>query len=143
MIKRLEERHLNILTEIWLRASKQSHSFIDYEYWEKNATAMKTVYLPTAKTYVYETTEGEIAGFISFAGNTIAAIFIDPVFQRRGFGKELINFAKQEYDSLELFVYALNTKALNFYLRENFIKVSESIDHNTGETQFKLIYTKR
>ncbi|MDO5570506.1 MAG: GNAT family N-acetyltransferase [Bacteroidales bacterium] len=143
MIKRLEKHHLNRLIDIWLKASKESHSFINYEYWERNSMAMKTIYLPSAKTYVYETDKGEIAGFISFAGNTIAAIFIDPDFQRRGYGKELIDFAKNQYESLELFVYALNQKALKFYLREEFIKKNESVDTNTGETQFKMVFKRK
>lgn len=49
----------------------------------------------------------------------------------------------EEFKSkLKLRVYQRNEKAIKFYLREKFSIQSESVDDNTGEKEFVMIWNK-
>ena len=50
--------------DIWYRAAVLGHPFIDVSYWDKNSGAVRDVYLPSSRTFVFED-KGRLAGFIS------------------------------------------------------------------------------
>lgn len=126
---------------IWLESSAVAHAFIDYGYWKRNAMAMRSVYLPMAKTFVWiNEANGEPAAFISLAGTTVAALFVAPGSERNGIGSALLNFAKQQSDILDLYVYCLNIHAFRFYRRHGFEVIETNTDPNTGEDQYHMIY---
>ena len=55
-------------------------------------------------------------------------------------GKQLLDYAKAIKNELTLTVYAKNTRAINFYHREQFSTGSEKTDDNTGEKEFVLVW---
>ena len=141
MLRKYTEADSAQVIRIWLESSAQSHHFIPLSYWKLNAEAMRSVYLPASLTYVLEN-DSQILGFISFAGNTIAAIFIDIPHQRKGYGKYLIQFAKESFESLQLYVYCKNENALQFYKHQGFTIAGKTTDPNTGEEQLLMTYQK-
>lgn len=50
--------------------------------------------------------------------------------------------AKEFKTKLKLSVYQGNEKAIKFYLREKFSIQSESVDDNTGEKEFIMIWKR-
>ena len=68
--------------------------------------------------------------------------FVKETMQSKGIGKKLLNHAKEVKSTLKLRVYQRNEKAIKFYLRENFCIQSESVDDNTGEKEFVMIWNK-
>jgi putative acetyltransferase len=129
------------MVEIWLEGSKLSHAFIDEHYWTSQQSDMKEKYLPMSTSYVLEET-GDIRGFISVVGNYLAALFIDPRQQGKGYGEQLLNYIKDQADSLDLKVYQQNDRAVRFYLKNGFVIVEEQIDENTSAKEYVMTWRR-
>ncbi len=126
--------------DIWYRAAVSGHPFIDISYWNKNSGAVRDVYLPSSRTFVFED-EGRIAGFISLPEEKfIGALFVDPDFQRRGIGQALLAYVRQERNELCLNVYADNINAVNFYLKNGFKATEERTDTETGCAEIRMTW---
>ena len=135
------ETEIEKLVEIWYGGSLIAHNFIDKDYWKSQRTAMKEKYLPMAETYVISD-ETEIVGFISMVNSYLAALFIDPKHQSKGYGKKLLNFIKGQREKIQLKVYRKNEKAVHFYLKNGFAKIEELLDDQTGEKEFLMEWKK-
>lgn len=140
MIRKFENKDLETIMEIWLNTNIQAHDFIPKEYWISNFNLVKAM-LPNAEIYVYEL-DDKINGFIGIDSAYIAGIFVLNENQSKGIGKELLNRIKGIYSKLSLTVYKKNTKAVNFYQREQFVIKQEQIDGNTGEIEHLMIWNK-
>lgn len=114
--------------------------FIPRDYWRGNFDIVKGT-LPDAEVYVYELDE-KIKAFVGIDKGYIAGIFVSDEMQSRGFGKQLLEQAKELYSKLSLAVYQKNVKAVNFYQREQFIIKQEQIDENTGEIEYLMVWSK-
>lgn len=64
MIRDLKQKDIDKVMEIWLESTIKAHDFMPEKYWQDNYNAVKDIYIPQSKTYVYEEGE-EIKGFIS------------------------------------------------------------------------------
>ncbi|WP_353990409.1 GNAT family N-acetyltransferase [Pediococcus argentinicus] len=74
--------------------------------------------------------------------NFIEGIFVDQEFRSHGVGKHLLDFVKDIYPQLELSVYKKNKRAISFYLKNNFNKVSEELDPDTNEIDYTMQWEK-
>ncbi|MGI5906764.1 MAG: GNAT family N-acetyltransferase, partial [Candidatus Pararuminococcus gallinarum] len=72
----------------------------------------------------------------------IAGIFVSNENQSKGIGRELLHTIKEIYSELSLAVYKKNTRAVNFYQREQFEVKQERIDESTGEIEYFMVWTK-
>lgn len=140
MIRKLNNADLDEVIKIWLNENIKTHFFISPEYWKSNETTVKNL-LPLAEVYIYEKNE-KIVGFIGLDNDYIAGIFIKSDEQSKGIGKKLLNFVKTFKIELNLNVYIKNIKAVNFYKRENFKIKKETVDSNTDEKEFFMIWKK-
>ncbi|TQQ85274.1 GNAT family N-acetyltransferase [Peptacetobacter hominis] len=138
MIRAKNDKDINRIMEIWINTNIKTHSFIDESYWRKNFSIAKDM-ISESEIYVYEI-NGEIVGFIGLMDYYIAGIFVDCRYQSKGIGKELIDYIKNIKKQLNLNVYIKNSRAVDFYLREGFTKLEESIDDNTNECEYKMIW---
>ncbi|MDE1549107.1 N-acetyltransferase [Jeotgalibaca caeni] len=136
-IREAREEELDRLIEIWLDASRQSHSFIDSSYWEENVGVMRGLYLPLSQNTVIED-EGEIVGFLSMMGEELAALFIDPRYQQQGYGQQLLRFVQAHQETIALSVYAKNKNALSFYQKHHFLMIEECVDEPTNEIEYRM-----
>lgn len=50
---------------------------------------------------------------------------------------------KEKKENLSLSVYIKNSRAINFYKRENFKVISENLDENTGEKEFYMTWESK
>ena len=57
-----------------------------------------------------------------------------------GIGKALIEEVKQYFDTLSLCVYAKNSNAVAFYKNIGFVIQKQSIEKETGEQEYCMIY---
>lgn len=131
MIRKLENRDINIIMDIWLKSTIKAHNFIDENYWRKNYNNVKNIYIPISDTFVYED-NGRIKGFVSIINNDfIGALFVDVNSQRMGIGSKLIDYAISIYGNLSLSVYKDNENAFAFYKNKNFKILSEEINKET------------
>lgn len=128
--------------QIWLDTNIEAHKFIQKEYWINNYTAVKEM-LPRAEVYVYkDDNTHQIVGFIGLTNNYVEGIFIKEASQSKGIGKQLLNYVKELKSVLSLRVYQKNIRAVSFYLREQFIIQTESMDDNTNEKEFIMNWSK-
>lgn len=129
------------LTHIWYETSLKAHNFIDSHYWAAHRAAMQYQYLPLAENYVAEI-EIQPCGFVSLLDEALAAIFVHPAFQGRGIGHRLIEHAQGIRHKLILQVYQKNLASVNFYLAHGFQIVDESMDENTQEKEYVMVWEK-
>lgn len=141
MIRAFQKQDLNACMQIWLDGNIAAHHFIAKEYWIQNYEAVAKL-LPEAELYVYEEA-GLIEGFIGLTGNYIAGIFVKEAARSKGIGRQLTDYAKGIKLTLNLQVYARNTRAVSFYQREGFVIQKEGIDESTEEKEFVMSWQAR
>lgn len=138
MIRTFRETDLPAVMQIWLDANIKAHNFIPSSYWTGCYDLVKGI-LPRAELYVHENDAvRQIDGFIGLSGSYVEGIFVKESAQSKGIGKQLLDFAKNRKPGLRLSVYQKNTRAVAFYLREQFLIESEEIDANTGEKEWVM-----
>ena len=136
------EHDLTSVMQIWLDTNIKTHNFISKEYWSANFGTVKNI-LPQAEIYVYENdTDNTIAAFIGLTENYIEGIFVREDLRSQGIGKQLLDHVKVIKPALSLNVYQQNVGAIRFYKREGFSIRSETIDENTNEKEFCMIWSK-
>lgn len=130
---------LDSMVEIWFEGSKQAHNFIQEEYWKSNQKVMKEVYFPMSQSHVLEV-KGVIVGFISLIDEYIAALFVSPQEQGKGYGKIILDYAKDHKRSMNLKVYQENESAIRFYQKNGFIISTDSFDENTSSEEYVMTW---
>lgn len=123
------------IVDVWLAASRESHDFVPYDVWLSHADAMREVYLPSSETYVATDSAGSVIGFVSLAGNELAALFVEPSHQGCGIGRSLLLHAQAKREILTLSVYVNNARAVAFYRSHGFRPQEERIDQRTGQRE--------
>lgn len=142
MIRQSKAEDMEAILQIWLDASCQAHAFIPSSFWEAQVVAMRELYLPSAVTYVYaDRTTGKITGFVSLAGQSIAALFVHPSAQQKGIGKQLMGFVKQKQNPLTLNVYVENAGAIAFYKKQGFRIYRKQIEEQTGHPEYRMNFS--
>lgn len=142
MIRAFEENDLTAIMQIWLDTNMKAHSFIPKEYWADHYEMVRSV-LPQAEIYVHENDATKhIDGFIGFSDEHIEGIFVKEDVQSNGIGKQLLEYAKCVKSNMSLCVYQQNTRAIQFYQREQFVIQSENIDENTNQKEYVMIWKK-
>ena len=142
MIRAFEENDLTAIMQIWLDTNIKAHCFIPKEYWTDNYEMVRSV-LPQAEIYVYENdATKQIDGFIGLSNEYIEGIFVREGIQSNGIGKQLLEYAKCVKSNMSLCVYQENTRAIQFYQREQFVIQSENIDDNTNQKEYVMIRKK-
>ncbi len=140
MIRKIEEKDVNKVADIWLDTNLKAHYFIDADYWKGNFEFVKKAFVQS-EIYVYENA-GEINGFIGLDNEYIAGIFVAYGSQSKGIGKQLIDYVKEKKQKLILNVYQKNIKAIDFYTKEGFVVHGNDIDKATGEKELEMIWIK-
>lgn len=121
MIKLMDKSQTYEVMDVWLRASLYSLSFVESDFWKKHYDYVKEKYIDKNDTFVY-VSDGKVIGFACVgADNMIEGLFVDPDYQNKGIGGELINFLKTEYPILQAEIYAKNRKSLEFVSRLGFV----------------------
>lgn len=142
MIRAFEENDLTAIMQIWLDTNIKAHQFIPKEYWTDHYEMVRSV-LPQAEIYVYENdATKQIDGFIGLSKEYIEGIFVRESVQSNGIGKQLLEYAKSVKSNMSLCVYQKNTRAIQFYQREQFVIQSENTDDNTNQKEYVMIWKK-
>ena len=142
MIRKMEEKDIPDVLQIWLETNIRAHNFIEKEYWTGNYEMVKQI-LPEAEVDVYEDEKnGQIVGFIGMNNQYVEGLFVKESAQSRGIGKQLLDYAKSRKTELRLGVYQKNVRAMRFYLRENFLIQAEEMDEDTNEKEYIMGWGK-
>lgn len=137
IIRKMRKDDIDVVVDIWYKASIQAHSFIPKKYWEDNKNLMKYKYLPISEVYL-AVKDKAVLGFIALVSDNLAAIFVEPKLQGEGIGSLLLDYAKSIRNVLWLKVYVKNKRAVHFYKKKGFKVKSKSTDSDTGEKELVL-----
>ncbi|WP_331470575.1 N-acetyltransferase [Paraclostridium sordellii] len=136
MIRKLENKDIYKIMDIWLKSTIKAHDFIEEKYWRDNYNIVKNIYIPMADSFVYEDDKG-IKGFISIINNEfIGALFVDTDNQGSGIGKQLIDYVMNKYNYLSLAVYKENKKSVDFYISRGFKIIKEQLNEDSGYEEY-------
>lgn len=141
IIKRATEKDYDYLVNIWYHASIEAHHFIPKEFLLAKKIEMKEKYLPESDTLMIEDYKN-LLGFVSMVDDYLAALYIDVKYQKRGYGKRLLDYVKLKHDKIHLNVYKKNESAVNFYLRNGFMIKKETTDEMTKEDEYVMFWHK-
>ncbi|MBK1792400.1 N-acetyltransferase [Persicirhabdus sediminis] len=137
MIRKYTAQDAEAVLDIWLTASIKAHDFVAPEFWESQISAMRDIYLPASKSFVFED-DSQVVGFYSLNENLLAAIFVSPECQGKGIGKQLMAHAKQQCSDLTLNVYKDNEATYKFYLAQGFKVDNEHVCEHTGCAEYAM-----
>lgn len=138
MIRKFKLEDTTRVMTIWTKGNFKAHNFIDRDYWIANYNRVKENYLLKSETYVY-VENNEIQGFISLLENGyIGALFVSDKARRKGIGRKLINYCKEDNKKLTLNVYEKNIDAILFYTAMGFKNKSVGINQETKEKEFEM-----
>ncbi len=76
-------------------------------------------------TYIYD--DGVVKGLIRIKDNEIEKLFIEPAFQSKGIGAELLHFAIENHGTNFLWVLEYNKRGIAFYERHGFKLTGEKV----------------
>ena len=140
MIRAWNERDAAAVMRIWLDTNCSAHSFIPKTYWLEHAQAVRRM-LPLAEIYVHEDDRTKaVDGFIGLMDHDIAGIFVAQTAQSGGIGRQLLDHVKGFKSHLRLHVYQKNLRAQRFYQREQFRIAAETVDEETNEAEFVMVW---
>ncbi|MGX4599961.1 N-acetyltransferase [Faecalimicrobium sp. JNUCC 81] len=142
MIRKLENRDIEVIMDIWIDSTIKAHDFIEESYWINNYSVVKDVYIPMSEVFVYEE-DNNIYGFISIIEKKfIGALFVDINKQGLGIGSKLIEFALDKYIQLDLAVYKDNKESVEFYKKKGFEVILEQENEDSNFMEYTMRYKK-
>lgn len=141
MIRKYEIADTAALIKIWFEANKVGHPFLSDEFVAQVAKDMPNVYLPNAETWVLVFDQNPV-GFISLMNDKIGALFLDPIFHGKGFGRALVDHVVKLKGSLSVEVFEKNKVGRRFYDLYGFVEVGRYCHEPTNEISLKLTLAK-
>ena len=74
--------------------------------------------------FVYD--DGFVKAMMRITGSEINELYVEPVFEGKGIGGEMIAFAIRKFDCCEVWVLDKNTRAKKFYKKYGFKETEET-----------------
>ena len=140
MIRLFSLDDLDDVMRIWLDCNLEVHNFIYKDYFISNYSYVKEQ-MKQSNIFVYEN-NGKILGFIGIDNGFIQGIFVSKTSRSKGIGKKLIDYCKEKYSTLSLKVYEKNKRAINFYKNQEFRIHSKSVDIQTQQVEYDMVWEK-
>jgi ribosomal protein S18 acetylase RimI-like enzyme len=99
--------------------------------------------IKTCEVWVIRTPD--VAGFIARQGTEVPALYVAVAARGRGQGKSLLDRAKVDRDSLDLWTFQANARAIAFYLREGFTEIRRTTGEGNDEKlpDLRLRWTRK
>lgn len=114
------------LLDIWLRAVRATHHFLQASDIDALLPQLRDVYLPAVELWVAVNTDDRPLGFIGFNENHVEMLFVAPELHGQGIGRALLNFGRQSRSVMSVDVNEQNPQAVGFYRHYGFIQTGRS-----------------
>lgn len=124
------------MISVWLASTIPGQAFLPEAHWRAMEPEIREL-MPVAETWVVED-QGEIVAFMSLLDNLIGGLFTLPEHQGKGYGRALVEHARDRFDPLLVEVFEANRNALRFYRRCGFVDHERRIDQTSGLPQLIL-----
>lgn len=130
-IERCDAEKYPVLVEIWERAVRATHDFLEENDIQEIKAALIPEYFPQVEVFVLEDDRCGAVGFIGILGGKIEMLFVDSACHGQGFGTELIEFAINN-GATAVDVNEQNPSAVRFYMNRGFCVVSRDETDDAG-----------
>lgn len=114
------------LLDIWLRAVRATHHFLQPSDIDALLPQLRDAYFPAVELWVAVDTDDQPLGFIGFNENHVEMLFVDPAHHRQGIGRALLDFGRQSRSAMSVDVKEQNPQATAFYQRYGFVQTGRS-----------------
>ena len=108
------------ILHVWETSVRHTHDFLTEEDIQFYKPLMREHYLPVVELFVIRNANGKIAAFMGLSDELIEMLFVHPDEQGKGYGKRLIEYARDKKQMDKVDVNEQNEKALQFYLHLGF-----------------------
>ncbi|MGW2415724.1 GNAT family N-acetyltransferase [Streptomyces tubercidicus] len=147
IIRRYRPSDQGVVTDLWSRAARQAHPFIDGEGTGERARLLREVDLAQAENWVAER-EGRVIGLLGLradgpgdgnrTGAEVRGLCVAPEAQGGGAGRELLEHAAARHGALTLEVFEGNDRARGFCAHLGFTERGRRTDEETGHPLITL-----
>ncbi|MFJ8675388.1 GNAT family N-acetyltransferase [Streptomyces sp. NPDC093589] len=152
IIRRYRASDEDAAVDLWSRAARQAHPFIEGEGAGERARVLREVHLAQAENWVAERA-GTVIGLLGLLGAgrghaqgadpggqaaEIGGLFVAPEAQGDGVGRALVDHAAASSGALTLEVFEENARARRFYDRLGFAERARRVDEETGHELIAL-----
>jgi putative acetyltransferase len=114
-IRSAREGDLDALTDVWDRAARSSHGFMDPDDFADLRPFIRDAYLPSMDVWLLET-DGVPIAFVGARDQHVELLYVDPPFHGRGYGTRLLSHV----GATSVEVYADNAVGVDFYRSQGF-----------------------
>jgi len=141
MIRPFNSQDTDYLIDVWRAASALAHPFLSPDFIEQEANNMREMYLPNAKTFVFES-DGSPIGFIAMIDTEIGGLFLHPNHHGKGIGRALVDHVVADLGPLKVEVFDQNAIGRRFYDRYGFVETGRYKHEPTSQMTLKLAMKK-
>ncbi|CAM5364476.1 hypothetical protein SHIRM173S_10790 [Streptomyces hirsutus] len=141
-IRRYQASDEAVVVDLWSRASKLAHPFIEGEGEGERAGKLREIYLREAENWIAEDA-GDVIALLGLLGNEIGGLFVDPRAQGRGVGRALVEHAATLRGELRLGVFEANARARGFYELMGFEEREHQLDEESGHPVIIMVRPAR
>ncbi|WP_144171850.1 acetyltransferase [Pseudomonas sp. Kh13] len=114
------------LLDIWLRAVRATHHFLQASDIDALLPQLRDVYFQAVELWVAVDTDDRPLGFIGFHESHVEMLFVDPKHHGQGIGRALLDFGRQSRSTMSVDVNEQNPQAVGFYRHYGFIQTGRS-----------------
>ena len=125
MIRKAEPKDISRIAEILVFTKRMKYRAIfhndDYSFNELQVVKVANEFKDSellGKVWVYD--DGIVKGMMHLEGKEISELYVDYFFWNQGIGAQLIEFAKEKYDSRFQWTLEKNKEAIQFYNTHGF-----------------------
>ena len=137
VIRQYRATDLGAVLDLWDRASRIAHPFLDDAFLADERRRLAHDWLPKSEVYVAESAR-RVVGFLALSGDEIGGLFVHPDHQRNGAGTELVDHTRKTHPTLEVEVFEANPIGRSFYDARGFVPIGRRVDDDTGRTVIRL-----
>lgn len=138
IIRRYQASDEESVVDLWSRAAKLAHPFIEGEGEGDRARKLREVYLVMADNWVAEVS-GAVVGLLGLLEAEIGGLFVAPEAQGRGVGRALVEHAAALHGEVTVEVFANNSRARRFYDLMGFVERGRRTDEETGHILISML----
>ncbi|GGH22536.1 acetyltransferase [Paenibacillus segetis] len=122
-----QDKYHDKLVDIWHRAVRQTHTFLEEEDIQFYHHVVQNGALNEVEIWVELNEKQEPLGFIGLDGAKIEMLFVDPDYHGQGVGSRLVKHAGQlKGNILQVDVNEQNEQAYAFYKRYDCVQIGRS-----------------
>nr|MCW2728886.1 family N-acetyltransferase [Aeromicrobium sp.] len=136
-IRTAREPDLDALTDVWERAARSSHAFMDPDDFSAMRPFIRDSYLPSMDVRLAEL-DGDAIAFVGAHDTHVELLYVDPPFHGQGLGTRLLD----DISATSVEVYADNTTGVGFYRSQGFVEVLRR-ERDAADRPYPMVVLRR